>query len=162
VTPHAIDKAALKAELLAQLTAALASAEQAHSAAIEGATHTEARAENSKDTRGLEQSYLARGQAKRVAELTAGVADVGALALRTFGARDAIALSAVVTIEEAGAPPYRRFLAPAGGGAVLAGDVIVVTSQSPLGRALVGKHPGDDIEVALPGGLRTLTILAVV
>ena len=59
-------KQALRDELLAALAASLATARDAHAAAVEGATHGEARAENDKDTRGLEQSYLARGQAQRV------------------------------------------------------------------------------------------------
>ena len=58
-------KITLKAVLLAQLEAALATARAAHKAAVEGATHAEARPENDKDTRGLEQSYLARGVAQR-------------------------------------------------------------------------------------------------
>ena len=41
----AVDKPALHAELVAQLGLALASAQRAHAAAVEGATHTEARAE---------------------------------------------------------------------------------------------------------------------
>jgi len=36
---------------------------------VEGATHEENKPENDKDTRALEQSYLARGQAQRVVEL---------------------------------------------------------------------------------------------
>src|SRR4051812_25729481 len=86
------DKAELVAELIAQLGDALAAAQRAHAAAIEGATHTEARAENPKDTRGLEQSYLARGQAQRVAELEAGLAAVSAFAVRSFGPSAPIAL----------------------------------------------------------------------
>jgi transcription elongation GreA/GreB family factor len=155
-----VDKQALKAELLAQLTAALAAATAAHASAIEGATHAEARPENDKDTRGLEQSYLARGQAQRVAELTAAVADVTALALRAFGPRDAIAPGAIVTLED-GADTYRRFIAPGGGGNALAGDLAVVTPKSPLGRALLGKRAGDDVELALPTGPRTLAIVAI-
>lgn len=154
------DKAALKAELVEQLALALASAERAHAAAIEGATHTEARSENSKDTRGLEQSYLARGQAQRVAELAAAVAEVGALALRSFAKGDPVALGAVVTIEEAGAR-HRWFLAPGGGGSVLAGEIAVVTPISPLGRALIGKRIDDEVEVRLPGRVRALTIVAL-
>jgi transcription elongation GreA/GreB family factor len=153
-------KAALKAELVDQLTLALASAERAHAAAIEGATHTEARSENSKDTRGLEQSYLARGQAQRVAELAAAVADVGALALRRFGAVDPVALGALVTVEEDGIR-HRWFLAPGGGGSELAGAIAVVTPSSPLGRALIGKRIDDEVEVRLPGRVRALTIVAI-
>jgi len=160
----AIDKAQLKAELIAQLTIQLATAQAAHAAALEGATHSEARAENDKDTRGLEQSYLARGQAQRVVELEHGLAAVTALALRGFAATDPVALGALVTLDDDGAAK-RLFLAPAGGGAVLAGggaaDIQVVTPSSPLGRAVLGKHLDDDLELRLPGGARTLTITAL-
>jgi transcription elongation GreA/GreB family factor len=153
-------KQALKAELVAALAAALETAQRAHAAALEGATHAEAKPENDKDTRGLEQSYLARGQAQRVAELEAGLADVTALALRTFRATDPIAMSALVTCEEDGAR-LQLWIAPHGGGSVLAGAVQVVTPASPLGRALLGKHVDDEAEVRLPGRTRTLAITAV-
>ncbi len=151
------DKAALKAALVAQLTAALDGAQRAHAAALEGATHSEARAENDKDTRGLEQSYLARGQAQRVVELEAGVAAVTALVLRAFAPGDPIALGAVVTIDDDG-EVKRLFIAPHGGGSVVGDAVQVVTPSSPLGRALVGKRLDDEVELRLPGGVRTVVI----
>jgi len=55
-------KPTLKAELLALLAADLDTLERAHRATTEGATHEEAKPENDKDTRALEQSYLARGR----------------------------------------------------------------------------------------------------
>jgi transcription elongation GreA/GreB family factor len=158
--PASLDKAALKAELIAQLAAALDSAQRAHAAALEGATHTEARAENAKDTRGLEQSYLARGQAQRVAELEAGLAAVTALALRRFAPGDPIALGALVTVDDDG-EPRRLFVAPHGGGSALAGGVQVVTPGSPLGRALFGKRIDDEVELRLPGGPRTVIVVDV-
>jgi transcription elongation GreA/GreB family factor len=154
-----IDKAALVAGLASHLAAALATAQRAHAAAIEGSTHAEARAENSKDTRGLEQSYLARGQAVRVGELEAAVAEVARFAPRVFAPTAAIALGAVVTLDEGG-ETSQIFLAPHGGGAML-GEVQVVTPASPLGRALLGKRAGDDVDVALPGRTRSLTVDAV-
>ena len=54
-------KTQLRDELLAVLAAQLAVADRAHQASLEGATHEEAKPENNKDTRALEQSYLARG-----------------------------------------------------------------------------------------------------
>jgi len=162
-----IDKAALHAELVAQLTEALASAQRAHAAALEGATHTEARAENPKDTRGLEQSYLARGQAQRVAELEAGLAAVAALVIRRFSPSDPIALGALVTVHEdsglAGDDRVRKqlFIAPHGGGSVLAIGIQVVTPSSPLGRALLGRLVDDDIELRLPGRTRSLLVIAL-
>jgi len=155
-----IDKDQLKAELIAQLGAALDAARRAHAAALEGATHTEARAENAKDTRGLEQSYLARGQAQRVSELEAGVAAVTALALRAFQPGDPVALGALVLADEDGLA-QRLFVAPHGGGSVLAGGVQVVTPSSPLGRALLGRQINDDVELRLPGRVRSLLITAI-
>lgn len=155
-----MDKAALRAELVEQLTSALASARAAHAAAIEGATHPEAKAENDKDTRGLEQSYIARGQAQRVAELEAAIADLGRLGLRTFGDRDAIATSALVTVTDDGIE-RRYFVVPHGGGNVLACAVQVITPVSPVGRALVGKRAGDVVEIAIAGKTRELEIIAV-
>ncbi|MBA2542439.1 MAG: hypothetical protein H0V17_22550, partial [Deltaproteobacteria bacterium] len=108
-------KLKLRAELLALVEQALEAARGAYAAAIEGATHPEARAENDKDTRGLEQSYLARGQAQRVAELEAGVANVTAMALRAFGDGDPIASGALILVEEGGKRTH-YFVAPAGGG----------------------------------------------
>ena len=122
--------------------------------------HAEARAENPKDTRGLEQSYLARGQAQRVTELATGVAAVEALALRVFGPGDPVAMSALVSIEEEGALQH-WFIAPAGGGNVLAGEVAVVTPSSPLGKALLGRRVDDEVEIRLPGRVRSLTITAL-
>ena len=153
-------KAALRDELLRLLDAALAAARAAHATAIEGATHPEAKAENEKDTRGLEQSYLARGVAQRVAELEAAVADVTRLELRAFGPEAPVALGALVTVDEDGVE-HRFFLAPGGGGSVLAGGVQVVTTSSPLGRALLGKRPDDEVEVKLPGKTRSLVIAAI-
>jgi transcription elongation GreA/GreB family factor len=151
------DKSKLRAELVAQLTAALAVARAAHAAAIEGATHPQARAENSKDTRGLEQSYIARGQAQRVAELEAAVADVTAMVLRVA---DRVALGALIEIAEADAQ-LAYFVAPSGGGNVLAGGVQVITPVSPLGRALLGRRVGDVVELQLAGKTRELEIVAL-
>ena len=154
-----MSKAELKAALLRELEATLATARAAHASAIEGSTHEEARAENDKDTRGLEQSYLARGQAQRVAELEAAVGDVTALALRTFTAQSPIAMSALVTVDEDG-DAKQFFIAPAGGGTMIDG-VQVVTPNSPLGRALLGKRVDDEVELQLPGAYRTFVITTV-
>jgi transcription elongation GreA/GreB family factor len=154
------DKATLVAELVTLLAIALEAARRAHEAATEGATHAEARAENSKDTRGLEQSYLARGQAQRVAELEVGLAQVSALVVRAFKPGDAIAVSALVELDEDGESQH-VLVAPYGGGTTLTGPVQVVTPSSPFGRALLGKRAGDDLEVQLPGRTRAFTITSI-
>jgi hypothetical protein len=153
-------KAALKTELVAVLAAALDAARASHAAAVAGATDDEARPENAKDTRGLEQSYLARGQAARVAELANATTETAALVLKRFRPTDAVGLSALIEVAE-GEARHRYFLAPHGGGSVLAGGVLVVTPVSPIGRALLGKCVDDEVEVRSAGKLRSLVIASI-
>jgi len=154
-------KTALKAELIEILAANLNTLERANQAAQEGATHEEAKPENDKDTRAIEQSYLARGQAARVEEMRSSLANVRALPVRAFASDQPIALSAVIEVEYDN-EPRMFFLAPSGGGTVLAqASVQVVTPSSPLGHALLGKFEGDESDVALGGKTRALVIKRV-
>ena len=163
-------KADLLASLVAQLRAELDAAIRAHRATTAGATHEDAKPENDKDTRALEQSYVARGQAARVRELEAALAQTEGMKLREFRREDPIALGAVVVVTEvdgsaAGGTsrtPKRDaelvfMLAPHGGGHRVSG-VQVITPEAPMGRALLGKHAGDECEVVIAGKRRTLTI----
>ncbi len=154
-------KTTLRDELFALLAADLATAQRAQAATRAGATHEEAKPENDKDTRALEQSYLARGQALRVEELRAALVEVKTMPVRDYSAEQPVALGAVVTAEE-DEKESCFFLAPQGGGAKLAGGtVLVVTPKSPLGQALVGKKAGDACEVRLAGRTRELTLVAI-
>lgn len=154
-------KAELKRELVQALTDALATLERAQQDAMQGATHAEAKPENDKDTRALEQSYLARGQAMRVEELRAAVADVSVLPVRDFDEEDPVALGALVTAEE-GDRLVHLYVARHGGGTRLAGGAVqVVTTRSPLGAALVGKRVGDSCEVLAAGKTRLLDIVGI-
>lgn len=154
-------KQALKDELVQRLTAELSALESAHRETQKGATHEENKPENDKDTRALEQSYLARGQAVRVEGLRAELAETQAMALRSFAEGQPAALSALVTVEE-GETTFLVWLTPAGGGLRLAeGAVQAVTTRSPLGRALLGKRAGDDATVPLAGKSRELSIVDV-
>jgi transcription elongation GreA/GreB family factor len=156
----ALDKAELKAELVARLRADLETLERAHKATVEGATSEEAKPENDKDTRATEASYLARGQAARVEDLRAGYGAAVALAVgEPKGGR--VAVGALVIVEEDGAEEA-LFVAPAGGGTKLAGGTVrVLTPEAPLGRALLGKEAGDEVDVVLGGKTRSLAIVRV-
>ncbi len=158
MTTH--DKEALKRELLATLERTLHALELAHADATEAATHDEAKPENDKDTRALEASYLARGQAARVEALQRGVAAVRALAIPTLGAGASIVVGALVQVEEDDSQ-LTFFLAPEGGGTKLRGGVQVVTPGSPLGQALVGRQVGDGAELLLGGKRREFTITRI-
>jgi hypothetical protein len=158
-------KTALRSMLVEALQSALASAHAAYRAAIEGATHAEAKAENSKDTRGLEQSYVARGQAQRVAELEIGIAAITTMTVEPHpsgprnGANERtleagpVRIGSLVTVRDQldGRAAY-YWIAPAGGGTMLIDpsptgphETIVLTPVSPLGRALLTRTVGDEI-----------------
>ncbi len=151
------NRKALKAELLTTLEQTLATLEAAHAAAREGATHEQAKPENDKDTRAIEQSYLARGQAMRIESLQAGLAALGTMSL---AAGEVGRLGALIEAEEDG-EPVTFFLAPEGGGTRLQGGVQVVTPASPLGQALLGKRAGDEVELKLAGKTRLLELVDV-
>ena len=155
-------KSALREDLRAHLGRELEAAERAHSATVAGATHEEAKPENDKDTRALEQSYLARGQAVRAFELRVGLAEVDAmdLAPRVAGGERVVLGSLVTTREDEKETTY--WVAAHGGGARLeGGQVQVVTPSSPLGRALIGKGVGDEADVRIGGRSRTLVVVAI-
>ncbi len=131
--------------------------------AREAATHEESKPENDKDTRGLELSYLAGAQAKRVGELEKVTNSLKFMVLRQFSKGDAVDLSALVEVEVDGARLY-YFMAPFGGGMRVSAcgiEVQVITPHSPVGQALVGKTAGDVAEVRVQQGLREYEIVTV-
>lgn len=147
----------LKQELLAVLSGTLSALEHAHASTREGATHDEAKPENDKDTRALEQSYLARGQAARITSLREGIAAVEAMQLAEG---DVGRVGALIEAEEDD-NAVAFFLSPEGGGIKLRGRIHVVTPASPLGQALIGKRAGDEVELTLAGKTRVLTLCSV-
>jgi transcription elongation GreA/GreB family factor len=154
-------KEALKEELCSLLKAELETLEHAHRETNAGATHEEAKPENDKDTRALEQSYLARGQAQRVVDLRTALVATSTMEVRAFRETEPVTLGALVTVEDEN-ETQTLFLAPHGGGTLLAGGKVrVITPQSPLGRVLLGKRLGDDCELRLPERTRELSIVAI-
>lgn len=164
---NAIDKNELVAALLAQLRADLAAATEQQLKVQAGATHEENRAEGDKDMRSMETSYLARGQAQRVAELAHSLGVLAAMPVADWSPHAPAAVGALVELEEVGPQGPRRLLcllAPSGGGlrARQAGrEVLVVTPKSPLGKALLGHRSGDWVELTSPQGPRELEIAHV-
>lgn len=156
-----VSKQALKDELVARLSDDLRTLERLQKATAADATHAEAKPENMKDTRALEQTYLARGQAGRVEELRHGVAALRAMPLQPPGTATTVAVGTLVTLEEDDRTRL-LFIVSYGGGQTLAGGAVqVVTPSSPLGAALVGKRCGDVCDITLGGRARELCIVEV-
>jgi transcription elongation GreA/GreB family factor len=154
-------KQALKAELVALVEDDLRTLERVQRATAEGATHPEAKIENSKHTRALEQSYLARGQAARAEELRLGLALVRTLPTEALPDGTQACSGALVGLAE-GDEEYFVLLSPFGGGYKLAGGTIpVVTPQSPLGKGIIDKVVGEECELTVAGRRRQVEIFDV-
>ena len=114
---------------------------------MDAATDPDSKAENKYDTRALEASYLARGQAQRVTELQEALRAYESLAGEMPPATATVAVGSPVSLTTpAGTVWY--FLGPAAGGTAVkhAGhEITLITPASPLGRLLLGKKPGDTV-----------------
>ena len=140
----------IREELRAQLLRLKEAAQEAHAAATDAGS----KAESKYDTRNLEASYLASGQAKQVEEL--------AESLRLFEAFDVMAIEradhAVMGSLVGASDGSWYLLAPSAGGLENAHEgreVVVLTPSSPLYQKILGKRAGDGIE----GGPRSLVTI---
>ncbi|SDH95377.1 GreA/GreB family elongation factor [Pseudomonas panipatensis] len=148
------------AKLEEDLEVALRAARTAH----EAATHEESIAENKYDTLGLEASYLAAGQARRVEEIRQSLALFQNLVLRNFDAEQGIQTSALVELADADGRSKWLFLGPDAAGLKIELDgqeVLVITPRSPLGGALLNRQAGDELEVGSGSARQTYEITQI-
>jgi transcription elongation GreA/GreB family factor len=127
------------------------------------ATHESSKAESKYDTRGLEASYLARGQSKQAAEIEAAIAEFEKLPAKKFTAAEPIGLGALVELETGGENHF-YFIGPRAGGTEILHDkkeILVITPQSPLGEQLMGKKSGDKLQLTFGGAKQAAKILKV-
>jgi hypothetical protein len=94
-----MNKRALIKKIVARLTDELEIYFRAAQASRAEATHEQSKAENKYDTRGLEASYLARGQSRQAAEIQAAIAAFERLDACKFGAGAPIDVGAFVELE---------------------------------------------------------------
>ncbi|NLQ16357.1 GreA/GreB family elongation factor [Marinomonas sp. M1K-6] len=144
---------AITSALLCRFETATWAAKQAH----EAATNEESIAENKYDTFGLEASYLAHGQSQRVLECEKDWQVFNKNPPALFSEEDAIDLWCMVTLLQFASPVSTEkhfFMSPCAGGLAVEIDekvVYLVTSSSPVGKSLLGKTLGDEIELLQNG-----------
>ncbi|MDH1263038.1 GreA/GreB family elongation factor [Pseudomonas sp. GD03944] len=159
-----MDKSQLHHLIIETLRADLANAERAALTAYETATHEENIAENKYDTLGLEASYLAAGQARRVEEIRQALSTWQHLVLRTFDEQQGIQLSALVWLADAEGDEQCLFLGPHGAGMKVSlegQDIRVISPRAPLGQALLGSREGDEVSVQVAGRVQVFEVLRV-
>ena len=126
---------------------------QASNTAKEDATNEESKAENKYDTRGLEASYLAGAQSKRVKVLQESIYHIHKLQIKTYNEDSPISSSAIVGLQHKDSVKY-YFLLPIAGGLSLKYKDLEIQSLSinaPLGESVIGKYLGDEIEMEIKG-----------
>jgi transcription elongation GreA/GreB family factor len=140
-----VTKQAVLNQFRAVLQADLDTLMRAAQGAFAAATDPDSKAENKYDTRTLEASYIARGQAKRVTELQEGVQAFSALSGIELDEGSAASLGSLVALEGPGGLDH-YFIGPAAGGTEILHEgceVVIITPSSPMGQKLVGRREGD-------------------
>ncbi|KQQ56919.1 transcription elongation factor GreAB [Pseudomonas sp. Leaf127] len=139
-------------------------AQRAAQTAYEAATHEENIAENKYDTLGLEASYLAAGQARRVEEIRQAVTLYRQAPARPFDQSRGIQVGDLVTLESASGDVRHLFLGPEAAGLKIQADdclVTVITARAPLGQSLVGKLEGDEVAIVVNGERQVFDVTQV-
>jgi len=137
--------------IICKLESDITVAEQAVAVARDTATHKDCLGSSKYETMGTEASYLAQGQGVRLLELERAFAYFKQL---QFSASATISLSSIVVLEDEKGNHKHYFLAADAGGLTVSykkQNITVITPQSPLGHALMGKQAGDDVALKLAG-----------
>ena len=161
--PIRVNKRAVIKKITAKLVSELEVYFRAAQFARAEATHEQNKAENKYDTRGLEASYLARGQSKQAAELEAAIVEFEKLSAKPFTNGDPINVGALISLDVGGEQLF-YFLGPRAGGTEVIHDkkeILVITPQSPLGEQLVGRKQGDESQLNLGGAKQAAKIVSV-
>lgn len=143
-----VSKQAVLDLIAAKLTTELEGLLRGARASFAAATDPDSKAENKYDTRTLEASYVARGQAQRVAELESALHAFKALSCKDWPPDSPIATGALVTLQPSSGTPELYFIGPAAGGTEVrcnGQEILVITPNSPLGQRLLGKRRGDPV-----------------
>jgi transcription elongation GreA/GreB family factor len=158
-----VKKSAVIEKIIARLVSELGLYLKAARTAHAEATHEQSKAENKYDTRGLEASYLARGQSRQAAELEQSIAQFRAMPGTELPEGAAIDIGALVEVVM-GRDHSHYLLGPRAGGTEVEVDgveITVITPQSPLGAQLVGARAGQKLNLTLGGTARPARIASV-
>ncbi len=162
-----MDKKFLVDQLAARIRESAEVAKREQEAAADEAQNGASADEKRADARvALEFSNLARAQGRRAKAAQEELATIESFKLPVIsGDSPRATLGTIVEVED-GDEGRTIFLAPVGAGIELTmpggdGYVTVVTTASPLGRAVMGRRVGDTIDVEAKGDCREWTVTYV-
>ena len=160
--PYQVNKKAVIQKIIISLQSELETYTRAAKASHAEATAEENRAENKYDTRGLEASYLAAGQANKVVELEEAIRTFNDLEAKPFD-NSSIDVGALVELDQDGEKTF-YFIGPSAGGTEVVEDdteVLVITTQSPLGSQLVSKRQGEKLELTMAATKQDVLVISI-
>lgn len=155
-----MNKLAVIEAVRATLSQELAAVERVAAMARDEVSSAETKQEGKYDTRATEASYLARGQAWRVAELRRLTAWFAVFDPARHVA-EKVGVGCLVQLE--GPHTGWVFVSPVGGPKVtVSGETVrLISPKSPLGQAMADTEEGDCFEVKSPKGVMDYEVLAV-
>lgn len=139
-------------QLMLALEANYQGAVNAAQRAYNTATNNENIAENKYDTLALEASYLAQGQARRVAECAKDLSAFQQLNMSAASLPSSVCLGSLVWLRDIDDNDKYIFYGPSAGGLKVhfaEKEIIVVTPGSPLGAAIKDRSVGDEISLSI-------------
>jgi len=158
-------KAALIAAIIKHLEEtrdkALIAAEAARATAVD----KENIAENKYDTLGLEAAYLAHGQSSRVQEIVLELAEFYKLATLKAAGPIAVSLGSLVHLTDDKNNSRWLLVGPGAAGLTINHGnitVTVITSDSPLGKSIIGATIDDEVSFAVADQLNWFSIVEIV
>lgn len=158
-----MNKAAVLEAILERLQADLTLYAKAADSARAEATDEQSKAENKYDTRGLEASYLARGQSRQARETETALEQFATLARQPLTKPEVIGVGCLVELKT-GRDTACYFFGPRAGGTEVTVDgreILVITSQSPLGKQLAGHRAGEKLLLEFGGQTREGRIVSI-
>ena len=159
--PHRMNKTTVIQKIIKTLQSELETYVRAAKFSHAEATAEENRAENKYDTRGLEASYLAAGQANKVMELESAIEAFENLKDQTT--TGTVEIGSLVELEQDDFVEFYLIGPTAGGTEVeLRGkEVLVITPESPLGSQMMDHETGDQCTLEVGGRQQKATVLSV-
>jgi len=162
-----MDKRLLVQQLGDQLRATAANAGRESDGAAHEARFGATAAEKREDARvALEYANLSRAQLLRARKAQGELDQLLRFAPDALGRGARIELGAIVEVENELGEGRTFFLAPTGAGITLTGPggdglLSVVTQASPIGKAVLGRREGDEVDVVVGGDTVEWTITYV-
>lgn len=158
-----MNKEKLINQIIEHLTLTLSNSEQAAKNAHLAATDDQSVAETQYDTLAIESAYLAEGQSRRIIECKKALKAFKQLTLNNNS--HAVTMGSLVQLSEDKAEQHWFFIAPAAAGfrtKIANQHYTVITPQSPMGQALLGKQLDDEISIRLGNSELNDDIIAIV